>query len=383
MHVTISSRQTTCALASLAFAALMGGCGGAPAVPATVASTPAATPTTVPTTGPTSVPTAAATPSANGEQLRDLAARRRFYVGAAVSIDALRSEPAYAELLARTYNQVTPENVMKFGPIHPARDRFNWNDADALVAFAEEHGMRVHGHTLVWHQQLPSWVTQGNMTADQARAALQDHITQVVGRYKGRIAEWDVVNEAFTDDGSPRQTVWRKLIGPEYIELAFRWAHQADPDAKLFYNDYNGEELNAKSNAIYELVRDLKQRGVPIDGVGMQMHITLAGRPDTKRLAENMRRLGDLGLAVHVSEMDVRLPTPADAAALRTQARAYREVLQVCLAAPNCGEFTTWGFTDKHSWVPGFYSGYGAALPFDELYAPKPAYTALIEELSK
>jgi len=377
-------RQTTCALVSLAFAALIGGCGGAPAVPATVESTPtAAAGTAAPPATAAATATEVTTPSASGEPLRDLAAQRGFYVGAAVSVDALRNEPAYAELLARTYNQVTPENVMKFGPIHPAPDIFNWNDADALVEFAEAHGMRVRGHTLVWHKQLASWITQGNLTADEARAALQDHITQVVGRYKGRVAAWDVVNEAFQDDGSLRKSVWHTLIGPEYIELAFRWAHEADPDAKLFYNDYNGEELNAKSDAIYAMVRDLRSRGVPIDGVGLQMHLTLAGRRDPKRLAENMRRLRDFGLAVHISEMDVRMPTPANAAALATQAEIYREVLQVCLAAPNCKEFTTWGFTDKYSWVPKSYSGYGAALPFDEQYAPKPAYAALVDELSK
>ncbi|MFN8504367.1 endo-1,4-beta-xylanase [Kouleothrix sp.] len=364
-------------LVALPLLALLAACGGAAVPPSAALPTPPSAtpaPTAPPTPRPT--PTEPAVP-----QLRTLAARRDFYVGAAVSADALRADAEYARVLAESYNQLTPENVMKFGLIHPARDRYDWAPADALVDFAEAHGMRVHGHTLLWHQELPGWVTAGKFTPEAARAALHDHIAQVVGRYKGRIAEWDVVNEAIGDGGAPRDTPWRQLIGPEYIELAFRWAHEADPDAKLFYNDYNGEELNAKSDAIFALVRDLKSRGVPIDGVGLQMHISLAGRPDTDALARNMRRLADLGLLVHVSEMDVRVPIPADAGTLKSQGRAFREVLQVCLAAPNCHEFTTWGFTDKYSWVPGFFPGFGAALPFDEQLRPKPAYAALMEAL--
>jgi endo-1,4-beta-xylanase len=352
------------ALALLGLAALVAGCASAPpAAPAAQSATAAPTPTPGP------------------PQLRDLAAARGLYVGAAVALSPLRTEPEYARLLGQTYNQLTAEDAMKFAPIHPARDRYYWDSADELMAFAEAHGMRVHGHALVWHERLPAWVLAGDLTRETARAALRDHIAQVVGRYKGRIAAWDVVNEAIAEDGSPRQTPWLKLIGPEYIELAFRWAHEADPAAKLFYNDYGGEDLNRKSDAIYKLVGDLKRSGVPIDGVGLQSHFSLAGRPDTAALAANIRRLNDLGLTVHISELDVRLPLPAGTAALKSQGRAYREILQVCLQAASCTEFTTWGFTDAHSWIPGFYGGYGAALPFDEQYAPKPAYGAMMEAL--
>lgn len=355
-------------------------CAAAPAAPV-VTEAPTQRAIAEPTLLKPTAVAATATPAAM--ELRDLAAKRAFYVGAAVSADALRDEPAYAQLLARTYNQVTPENVMKFGLIHPARDRYDWTAADALVAFAEAHAMRVHGHTLVWHQQLPQWIEQGQLTPADARTALHDHILAVVGRYKGRIAEWDVVNEAIDDNARPRDSIWRQLIGPEYVELAFRWAHEADPNAKLFYNDYGGEGMNAKSDAIFALVSDLKKRGVPIDGVGLQLHVSLAGAPAAEELGQNIARIADLGLRVHISELDVRVSTPASAATLKSQAQVYRTVMRACLAAPACTELTTWGFTDAHSWVPGFFAGYGAALPFDERLGPKPAYTAMLAELGK
>ncbi len=358
---------------SLLMMTALAACVGAPAaVPTAVPPTPAP-PTAVP---PTAVPTLG--PNA---ELRDIATARNFYVGAAVNTDALAAEPEYARVLGASFNQVTPENVMKFGLIHPSPGYYDWGPADALVKFAEDHGMRVHGHTLLWHQQLPPFIEDPKLTPADATKAMEEHIAAVVGRYKGRIAEWDVVNEAIDDNARPRDSVWRRLVGPDYIEKAFRLAHAADPAAKLFYNDYNGEEMNAKSDAIYTMLRDLKQRGVPIDGVGLQMHITLAGPPDAKQVAENIRRLSDLGLLVHISEMDVRQPIPPDTAALKRQGRAYREILQVCLAAPNCTEFTTWGFTDKHSWVPDFFPGFGDALLFDDQYKPKPAYDMLKDTL--
>ena len=191
---------------------------------------------------------------------------------------------------------LTPENAMKFGLVHPEPDRYDFADADYIVGFAEAHGMQVRGHNLVWHFQLPTWLTEGTWTRDELIDILHQHITTVVGHYRGRVAAWDVVNEAIADDGSLRDTIWLRGIGPEYIDMAFRWAHEADPDALLFYNDYAGEGLGAKSDAIYALVQGLLERGVPINGVGLQMHVSLRWSPQPQDVAANMERLGALGL---------------------------------------------------------------------------------------
>ena len=172
--------------------------------------------------------------------LRSLAQARGIAIGAAVGPQYLRDEPAYAETLGREFSMLTPENAMKFGLVHPDRDRYDFTDADYIVDFAEAHGMQVRGHNLVWHFQLPTWLTEGTWTRDELIAILHEHITTVVGHYRGRVAAWDVVNEAVGDDGSLRDTIWLRGIGPEYVDMAFRWAHEADPDALLFYNDYAG-----------------------------------------------------------------------------------------------------------------------------------------------
>ena len=313
--------------------------------------------------------------------LRSLAQDRDIHIGAAVAARPLGSEALYAETLAREFNMLTPENAMKFGPLHPNRDRYDFSDADAIVDFAEAHGMQVRGHTLVWHNQLPSWLTAGNWARDEMIEILREHIMTVVGRYQGRVAAWDVVNEAVANDGSLRDTIWLRSIGPEYIDMAFRWAHEADPDALLFYNDYGGEGQGRKSDAIYTLVHGLLQRGVPIHGVGLQMHVSLDRSPEPQDVAANMKRLAALGLKVHITEMDVRIKGPATEEKLAEQARVYRDMLEVCLAAENCRAFVLWGFTDRHSWIPHFFTGYGSGLIFDESYRPKPAYNALIDML--
>jgi endo-1,4-beta-xylanase len=209
----------------------------------------------------------------------------------------------------------------------------------------------------------------------------------VVGHYKGRIYAWDVVNEAINDDGTLRDTVWLRNIGSEYIELAFRWAHEADPQALLFYNDYGAEGLGVKSDAVYNLVKNLLEKGVPIHGVGLQMHVSLESPPNPQEVAANIKRLNELGLIVHITEMDVRLTTPPRWEDFVRQAEIYYSILKVCLSADNCKAFIMWGFTDKYSWIPGFFSGYGSALIFDESYSPKPAYyyitKAFIEHITK
>ena len=318
--------------------------------------------------------------SVPASSLRSLAQGRGVQIGAAVAGEPLRKEALYAQTLGREFSMLTPENVMKFEP-RPSPDRYDFADADALVAFAKANAMQVRGHTLVWHEILPRWLTERHFTRDELMAILRRHILTVVGRYRGRVAAWDVVNEAVTDGGSLRDTIWLKGIGPDYIDLAFRWAHEADPQARLFYNDYGGEGLGRKSDAIYDLVQSLQKRGVPIHGVGLQMHIRLESPPPLRDLAANMNRLAALGLQVHITEMDVRLKGRATEEALAAQARVYRDTLGVCLSAQNCKAFVLWGFTDRHSWIPQFFPGWGAALIFDESYRPKPAYTALIDAL--
>lgn len=345
---------------------------------------PAPTSTPSPTLAPTST-SAAASPSPTPSQpLRAAAESRHLMIGAAADPNHIRQDPAYAAALAREFSALTPENALKFGPLRPTQSTYNFADADFLVEFAQAHDMRVRGHTLVWHNQLPDWLTSGTFTRDQLIAILRDHIMTVVGRYRGRISTWDVVNEAVDERGAElRQTVWSQGVGPDYIDMAFRFAHQADPAAKLFYNDYGGEDLGPKSDGIYNLVKDMKARGVPIDGVGLQSHFILGEVPPSADVDANIKRLSALGLQVQITELDIRTTLPADDAALRRQAGAYRDYLKVCLSNPSCTMFVTWGVTDRYSWIPQFYPGQGAALLFDDAAQPKPAYFALLDALSQ
>jgi endo-1,4-beta-xylanase len=319
------------------------------------------------------------------DTLRSLAQKRGIGMGTAVAIKALQNNLTYRQVLVREFNMVTPENVMKFQPIHPERDRYHFPPADALVAFAQANQMQVRGHTLVWHRQLPDWLTKGKWTREELMAILRQHIYTVVDRYRGQLVAWDVVNEAIADNASLRDTIWLKGIGSEYIEMAFRWAHEADPQARLFYNDYGGEDLGKKSDAIYALVKDLRQRDVPIHGIGLQMHISINNPPKPEAVAANIKRLGELGLEVQITEMDVRIHggTGTREEKLAAQANLYRDMLKVCLNAPNCKAFVTWGFTDKHSWIPSHFGHPDSPLIFDELFRPKPTYGALMEELTK
>jgi endo-1,4-beta-xylanase len=346
-------------------------------------ATPTTTLTQTPTVTSKATPTAALTQTPTSTlSLRHFAQVRGIQIGAAVAAEPLRDEALYAETLAREFNMLTPENVMKFGPLRPSRDRYDFDKADAIVDFAEAHAMQVRGHVLVWHQQLPSWLTEGNWARDELIEILHEHIATVVGRYRGRIMAWDVVNEAVAGNGSLADTIWLRGIGPDYIDMAFHWAHEADPDARLFYNDYGGEGLGDKSEAIYALVHDLLQRGVPIHGVGLQMHVSVDQPRDPQDVTANMNRLSALGLEVHITEMDVMIKDPATENDLAKQARIYRDMLRVCLSAQNCKAFVLWGFTDHYSWIPGFNRGWDAALIFDKSYRPKPAYYALLDELA-
>ena len=335
--------------------------------------------------------TAAVAPSS--QPLRQAADRAGLLVGTAVR-PSLFSEAAYSETLAREFSLVEPEDVMKWWVVRRNRDSFDFREGDEVVRFALAHGMHVRGHCLVWDHNNPEWLTQGSFTTAQLSHLLHEHITTMMKHYSGQVFAWDVVNEALDENGSPKDSPWYNQPGigfagqgTAYVEQAFRWAREADPHALLLYNEAEGEGLNRKSDAIYAMVKDFIQRGVPIDGVGLQMHISRLDL-DTAAIGANIARLTALGVQVHITELDVSLPLdPANGQVrqedLLRQAEVYRGVVRACLQHPGCTAIQTWGFTDKYSWIGSHSHGTrGAALPFDRAYKPKPAYGTMLEELS-
>ncbi|WP_202919656.1 endo-1,4-beta-xylanase [Streptomyces adustus] len=309
--------------------------------------------------------------------LRDLAAAKGKVVGTAVTGSKLTG--SYGDIAGAQFGSLTPGNAMKWGSVEPTQGTFNWAEADQIVAFAQAHNQQVRGHTLVWHSQNPSWLTNGTWTSAQLGTLLQNHISTEVGRYQGRITAWDVVNEPFNEDGTYRSTLWYNGLGADYIASALTWARAADPAAKLYINDYNVEGVNAKSTALYNLVKSLKERGVPIDGVGLQAHLILGQVPST--LQQNIQRFADLGVDVAITELDIRMALPADSTKLAQQAADYKAVTAACVAVTRCVNLTVWGFTDSDSWVDSTFPGYGAATLYDANYAPKPAYYGVAEAL--
>ncbi|MFG6300838.1 MULTISPECIES: endo-1,4-beta-xylanase [Streptomyces] len=301
------------------------------------------------------------------DTLGSAAAAQGRYFGTAVAAGHL-GEADYAATLDREFNSATPENEMKWDATEPSRGTFTFSAADRVVDHARAQGMDVRGHTLVWHSQLPSWV--GALGAADLRGAMNDHINQVMGRYKGQIHSWDVVNEAFQDgdSGARRSSPFQDKLGDGYIEEAFRTARAADPAAKLCYNDYNTDGVNAKSTAVYAMVKDFKARGVPIDCVGFQGHFN-SNSPVPADLRANLQRFADLGVDVQITELDIEGSGTA-------QADAYARVVDACLAVDRCTGITVWGVTDKYSWRSG-----GTPLLFDGNYDAKPAYDAVLAAL--
>jgi len=259
-------------------------------------------------------------------------------VGTAVRPEQL-SERAYAATLAREYNMVEPEDAMKWWVLRPDSAGFDFRPADRVVDFARAHGMKARGHTLVWGRSNPPWLSDRHWEPKELSRLLQEHIARVVGHYRGQVFAWDVVNEAFDEHGRLRSSIWYDQPGigfagdaTRYIEEVFRWAHAAAPDARLFYNDAEAETKNVKSDAILAMVKDFRRRGVPIDGVGLQMHLRDLN-PDIEGIRANIERFVALGIQVHITEMDVALRTDAegkvvDPEDLARQAELYRQIAQ-------------------------------------------------------
>ena len=314
--------------------------------------------------------------------LRDAASCSGRLVGAALSTAHL-SDAAYAST-ALEFNFVTPENEMKWEHTEATRDQFSFDEGDQIVSFANQNGMKVKGHTLVWHNQLPAWVSAIS-DPDDLRAAMTNHITQEVQHYQGQVLVWDVVNEAWDPDDPTtlRATPFSTLLGPSYIDDAFTTAHAADPDAKLYYNDYGADGLDTKSDSIYGMVKDMKMRGIPIDGVGLQMHGSVAASFGGASVAANIQRFGELGVNVVISEMDMHL---CAGGTLDDQKAKFYDIVAACLSQPHCRAITFWGITDKYSWLN--YEDVGCAsgdaprpLLWDDDYRKKPAYDGVLNAL--
>ncbi len=328
--------------------------------------------------------------------LRQAAAARGIPIGAAASADEygppdLLLNPSYAGLLSTQYSMLEPGNAMKWDVTQPTQDTYNFQPGDELVTFAQKYNMRVRGHNLCWYTQLPSWLPPYAATASPSDMAnlLESHITAEVTHFKGNVFAWDVVNEAWSDDNPSvlRDSIWYDQpgigqTGTGYIAQAFQWAHAADPNALLFYNDYNIEEPGPKFDAVLSMVTDFVKNGVPINGVGFEMHVENTYYPSAAELTQNIQALAALGLQVHITEMDDRLPVDssgnASADDLATQAQVYQTIMSTCLEQPACTAFQVWGVSYNDSWIPSVFAGYGAALPFDFNYNPTPAFNALM-----
>ncbi|WP_329112641.1 endo-1,4-beta-xylanase [Streptomyces sp. NBC_01353] len=311
--------------------------------------------------------------------LGELAKKHHKYFGSATDNPEF-TDAAYLKLLGSEFGQTTAGNAMKWYATEPARGVFDFTAADEVVAFAKAHHQKVRGHTLLWHNQLPAWLTDGTWTPEELRAILKNHIQTVVRHFKGQVIHWDVVNEAFNEDGTYRESLFYKTLGPGYIADALRWAHEADHQAKLYLNDYNVDWIGPKSDAYYTLIKQLKADGVPVEGFGIQGHLALQyGFPTD--VQQNMQRFADLGVEVAVTELDIRMNLPATLEQLATQATWYADYVKACLAVEKCVGITIWDYTDKYSWIPSVFPGEGAALPYDENLRPKPAYHSIKEVL--
>ncbi|PYP78401.1 MAG: 1,4-beta-xylanase [Gemmatimonadetes bacterium] len=331
--------------------------------------------------------------------------REAFMIGTALAPQQFgERDTASVSLITRQFNATTPENVLKWEQVHPQPDRYEFGPSDAYVSFGERHGMFVVGHTLVWHSQTPRWLfenAQGQpLSRDELLARMKEHIATVVGRYKGRIRGWDVVNEALNEDGTLRQSPWLRIIGPDYIAKAFQFAHEADPAAELYYNDYN-LDYPAKRDGVVRLVRSLQAAGVPIHAVGSQEHLKLT-TPSIALVDSSIRIIAATGVKVNVTELDIDLLPPVTRTATadvsvragpapqldpyrsglpdsvqQALARRYEDLFRVYLAHKDViDRVTFWGVADRDSWLNGWPVRGRTSYPllFDRENKPKLAY---------
>ena len=311
-----------------------------------------------------------------------------FYCGNVVDLNRMGANLDYARIVNTQFNSVTAENIMKPAFLHPSENLFHWTEADQLADYCASHSKRLHGHTLIWHQQLPPWML--NFRGDQTawENMMREHIFQIVNHFKGKVSSWDVVNEAFNDDGTLRNSIWKKNLGSSYLEKAFQYAHEADPAAKLFYNDYSLVINPVKRKAVLSFLNSLKAKGVPIDGIGLQMHL-FNGFPENVEISNAIDEVWKNDYLVHISELDISINPFSQALdkapqeELVRQAEKYLYIFKTYDRIPASYYFgiTIWGVGDRDSWIRYFYNRADFPLLFDDNYQPKRAYCKLIADL--
>ena len=316
--------------------------------------------------------------------LRDLADRVPLRIGATLEPSKI-GDLDYAGTLAREFNSVTPENAMKWYSIQPTRGTFDFTGGDAIVAFAEAHSMEIRGHNLIWanDQYTPAWV-KAITDPVELRAVVHEHVKTVLDHFRGHVHRWDVVNEPLNPLGTgAADTVFRRVLGADWVTDVYRYAHEVDPTIELWINEYGTDYLPAKQARLLGLARQLIDAGIPLTGIGLQTHRISVDGPDRAAFERTLREFAALGLQVAITEVDVRV-LPDDPLGLQRQATAYRTIVSACLAVPACVEVTSWGVTDRDSWLNADASVRQPPRPllFDDQFAPKPAYEAVAEVLA-
>lgn len=311
----------------------------------------------------------------------------KFPIGAAVGMAELQFDPQYRSIALKQFNSITPDNSFKPDRLHPQENSFDFQLADTLVRFCQENNKRLHGHTLVWHSQLPQWMENYQGSFENWDRMLENHIKTIVTHFKGKVTSWDVVNEAFNADGTLRNTIWLQNLGASYIEKAFRYAHEADPDALLFYNDFGLEYNPNKRKAAIKLLNNLRARGVQVNGIGLQTHISTQ-YPEAMQIAQALKDVANNGYKVHISEIDISInpqaqPITDKEKQFQRQAFLMAEIVNHYKQLPPQLQYgiTIWGIADSDSWIPSFFNREDYPLLYDDNYKPKPMYCKLKEAL--
>ncbi len=316
--------------------------------------------------------------------VKSLETASSFPVGVATQASYL-DDASYSQIVDQEFNSLSAEYEMKQRTFHSGPNTYNWGPADKMVNYAKANNMRVHGHALIWHQSVPTWLENFSGTDAEFTEIIKNYIQETVGRYKGDVASWDVVNEAFDDEGNWRNSIFRERMGDDYIAQCFQFAREADSSAVLFYNEYGTIWDSRKLNDMLTMIDDLQNRGIPIDGVGFQMHITY-NWPSISQIRAAVNEIVNRGLVVHFSEVDIRVNPDGDLAQL-TQERAEDQQLrlktltEMYLEIPEAQQFgfTFWGLRDNESWLIDFWGNPEWPLLFTEEYGYKFAHKGFIE----